>query len=186
MDAWAGTVSPSTSAFLFPGASAPGYSIGMPGTEERAIVVGSFVSRTTFPTVTGDSPPAAGLQLGQLSPFSSHGPTRYGALKPDVAAPGQYVTAALASDSRFASDPAYTPRHSPSGPYITIQGTSMATPFVAGLVALLLEREPNLNPEEIQQRLRVTARRDADTGRVWSPGFGFGKLDAEALLAFQG
>jgi subtilisin family serine protease len=184
--AWAGTVNPSTSAFLFPGASSPAYSIGMPGTEERAIVVGSFVSRTSFVTAAGNSAPAQGLQLGQLSPFSSHGPGRYGALKPDVAAPGQYVTAALASNSKFATDPAYTPRHSPDGKYITIQGTSMATPFVAGVVALLLGREPRLNPEEIQQRLRVTARRDADTGRIWSTGFGFGKLDAEALLAFAG
>jgi subtilisin family serine protease len=183
--AWAGTSKPSTSASLFPGSADPGYSIGMPATEERAISVASFVSRTSFATADGELA-AQGLHVGQLSTFSSRGPTRYGALKPDIAAPGQYVTAALASNSTFASDPAYTPRHSPDGRYITIQGTSMATPFIAGMIALLLEREPRLNPEEIQQRLRVTARRDLDTGRVWSTGFGFGKLDAEALTAFAG
>jgi subtilisin family serine protease len=181
--AWAGTVSPSTSAFLFPDAASPAYSIGMPGTEERAIVVGSFVSRNRFSSVQGEQ--VFDLAVGQLSPFSSHGPSRYGAQKPDVAAPGQYVTGALADGSHMATAPQYRPRHSDLGPYITIQGTSMATPFVAGLVALLLEREPTLNPEEIQQRLRVTARRDADTGRVWNPGFGVGKLDAQALLQFR-
>jgi subtilisin family serine protease len=182
--AWAGTADPSTSAHLFPGAQSPAYSVGMPGTEERAIVVGSLVSRTSFP-VAGGTLTAQALSVGQLSSFSSRGPTRYGALKPDVAAPGQYVTAALASNSVLETDPAYVGRHHPSHRYITIQGTSMATPFVAGLVALLLEREPTLNPEQVQQRLRTTARRDADTGATWNDGFGFGKLDAEALLDYQ-
>ncbi len=62
----------------------------------------------------------------------------------------------------------------------------MATPLVAGVIALMLEKEPRLTPEAIQQRLRATARRDEDTGRVWGPGFGWGKLDVEALLAYEG
>lgn len=183
--AWGGTVNPSTSAFLFPGASGREFSIGMPATEERAIAVGSWVSRTTFQSVGGGMG-QSGLVVGQLSPFSSGGPTRIGMLKPDIAAPGQYVTAALSAGSEMATDPRYRPRHHPSAPYITIQGTSMATPFVAGVVALMLQREPTLTPEEIQQRFRITARRDAQTGRVWSSGFGFGKLNVEALLNYRG
>jgi subtilisin family serine protease len=179
--AWAGTANPSTSAQLFPGVTDDRYSIGMPATEERSLAVGSFVSRNRFETAAGVLA-ANGLEVGSLSPFSSQGPSRYGAFKPDVAAPGQYVTAALAAGSEMATDPRYTPRHDPSGRYITIQGTSMATPFVAGVVALLLEREPRLTPEEIQQRLRISCRRDAQTTRVWHPGFGFGKIDVEALL----
>ena len=184
--AWAGTASASTSAVLFPETTSPHYSVGVPGTEERAIVVGSFVSRARFLTVEGEFV-GDGLRVGELSPFSSHGPARYGAQKPDIVAPGQYVTAALAQGSEMETDPRFRPRRSPTqpGPYITIQGTSMATPFTAGLIALLLQREPNLTPEEIQQRFRVTARRDQDTGRVWSTGFGYGKLDAEALLDYQ-
>ena len=61
----------------------------------------------------------------------------------------------------------------------------MATPFVAGVIALMLQREPRLTPEEIQQRLRITARRDRDTRRVWGSGFGFGKIDVEALLDYE-
>lgn len=183
--AWGGTVSASTSANLFPGVSDDAYSIGMPATEERCLAVGSFISRTQFPTAGGILT-ANGLAVGQLSPFSSLGPTRYGALKPDIAAPGQYITAALAAGSEMATDPRYTPRIHPNPRYITIQGTSMATPFVAGVVALLLEREPTLTPEEIQQRLRLTARRDAQTGRVWGAGFGFGKIDVGALLDYRG
>jgi len=183
--AWGGTVNPSTSAHLFPGITGRGYSIGMPATEERAISVGSWVSRTTFQAVGGGIG-QSGLVVGQLSPFSSEGPTRIGMLKPDIAAPGQYVTAALSAGSEMATDPRYQPRHHPSAPYITIQGTSMATPFVAGVVALMLQREPALTPEEIQQRFRITARRDAQTGRVWSSGFGFGKLNVQALLDYRG
>lgn len=179
--AWGGTAKPSTSAFLFPGADSPMYSVGMPGTEERAIVVASVVSRNRAATVDGELF-TEDLAVGGLSPFSSHGPTRLGIQKPDVAAPGQYVTAALSEGSEMATDARYRPRHSPTPGYITIQGTSMATPFVAGTIALLLEREPTLTPEDVQQRLRITSRRDRQTGPVWSPGFGWGKLDAEALL----
>lgn len=155
----------------------------MPGTEERAIVVGSFISKRRFDTKQGTLV-AQALNEGQLSPFSSHGPTRIGKQKPDIAAPGQYITAALADKSVFSTSPVHTPRHHPTDGYITIQGTSMATPFVAGVIALMLEREPELTPEEIQQRLRITARRDSDTGRVWDPGFGYGKIDVEALLNY--
>jgi subtilisin family serine protease len=182
--AWAGTASPSTSSSLFPASLSPAYSVGMPGTEERAVVVASVVSRNRFPTVNGELV-AQALVVGGLSPFSSHGPTRIGIQKPDLAAPGQYITAALAGGSEMATVAQYRPRHSPTDGYITIQGTSMATPFVAGVIALLLEREPTLTPEEIQQRFRVTCRRDAQTGSVWDTGFGYGKLDAQALLGYQ-
>ena len=179
--AWAATQSPSNTASLFDGAIDPAYSIGMPATADRAISVGSFVSRNQFDTTQGTLV-AQGLSVGQLSPFSSHGPARQGALKPDIAAPGQYVTAALADNSEMNNSAKYQPRHHPSGSYITIQGTSMATPFVAGVIALMLQREPRLTPEEVRQRLRVTAARDDRTGRVWDTGFGFGKIDVAALL----
>lgn len=182
--AWAGTADPSTSAFLFPESTSPDHSIGMPGTEERAIVVASAVSRNRAPTVAGELV-TDDLVVGGLSPFSSRGPTRVGLHKPDVAAPGQYVTAALAAGSAMATEDRYRPRHSPTPGYVTIQGTSMATPFVAGVIALLLEREPTLTPEEVQQRLRVTSHRDHHTGRVWNTGFGWGKLDVDALVGHQ-
>lgn len=181
--AWGYTNSSSNANLLFPGFTDNRFSIGMPGTEERAIVVGSFVSKRQFDTINGTLI-ANALNEGQLSPFSSNGPTRIGKQKPDITAPGQFITAALAGNSVFSTDPQYTPRHHPSNGYITIQGTSMATPFVAGIIALMLEREPELTPEEIQQRFRITARRDNDTGRVWDSGFGYGKIDVEALLNY--
>lgn len=166
---------------VFPDAPRDGYSIGIPATEERAIAVGSLVSRAKFEGPGGEAA-VPNVTVGALSAFSSLGPTRAGVQKPDVAAPGEVVTAALSANCGFAVDPRLASRLHPSGKYVTIQGTSMATPFVAGLVALLLQREPRLTPEDVQQRLRVSSRRDAGTGRVWNPRSGWGRLDAEALL----
>ncbi|MER5265438.1 S8 family serine peptidase [Actinosynnema sp. NPDC002837] len=177
--AWAGSVDGGR--LMFPGAPLEGYSIGMPATEERVVAVGSLTSRNKFEGPQGDST-LPGLVVDTLSSFSSQGPTRIGVQKPDVVAPGQVVTAALSAGSEMATSPRLAARRHPSGKYVTIQGTSMATPFVAGVVALMLQREPRLTPEEVQQRLRITARRDATTGPVWNPRYGWGKLDAEALF----
>ena len=178
LHAWSGTYNPASGA-LFPGFSGRGYSIGIPATEERAISVGSWICRDSYEGPEGLV--KAELQVGGLSPFSSEGPTRHGVQKPDIAAPGHFITAALSAGSAAA---AMKSRQVPELPYITLQGTSMATPFVAGVIALMLEREPRLTPEEIQQRLRATARRDRETGRVWGAGFGYGKIDVEALLSY--
>ena len=181
--AWAGTDEARTSRGIFSTVEL-GFSLGMPGTEERSVVVGSFISRASFAGPSGTAN-LAGLTVGELSPFSSRGPTRIGALKPDVVAPGQVITAALSEGCEMGSDPALATRLHPSGKYITIQGTSMATPFVAGVIALLLQKNAKLTPEDVQQRLRATAKRDTQTGRVWGPGFGFGKLEVAALLDYS-
>jgi subtilisin family serine protease len=178
--AWTHLTSARTSG-LFPGVTDPNFSVGMPGTEERAITVASFVSRNTFDTAGGPVT-GSGITVGQLSSFSSRGPTRIGSQKPDIAGPGQFVTAALSSNSDFETNLDLIPRHDASGNYITIQGTSMSTPFVAGVVALLLEREPGLGPADIKQLMRVSAVRDQATGRVWNSGYGSGKLDVLRLL----
>jgi hypothetical protein len=50
----------------------------------------------------------------------------------------------------------------------------------------MLKRKPDLTPEEIQQRLRITTRRGDDIRRVWGTGIGFGKIDVGALLNYAG
>jgi subtilisin family serine protease len=157
------------------------HSIGMPATEEQAISVASFVSRANVQLGTAS---VSGLSVGGLSPFSSRGPTRSGNQKPDISAPGQFITAPLAANSEMATNPRYADRHDATGKYITIQGTSMATPFVVGVIALMLEREPTLNPAEIRQRFRATSSRDIVTGPVWNHDFGVGRINVAALLDY--
>ena len=122
------------------------------------------------------------MLAGRGSPFSSRGPTRDGRHKPDLAAPGQYVTAALADLSALAGWPerarASTER------LVTIEGTSMAAPVVAGALALMLQRDPALTPEQARTILAASARHDGHTGRgPGRPSYGHGKLDVAALLA---
>ena len=181
--AWAATLrDPNASRdgiFMFQRSS--DYTLGMPGTAERAIVVGALTSRES---VLPSGVVRPDLTSGAVAPFSSRGPSRIGLQRPDIAAPGQWIVAALASDSLFSASDDFASRRLPGGRYISSQGTSMATPFVTGVIALMLQKEPELTPEDIRLRLRATATRDAQTSAVWNTGFGYGKINVPALLRY--
>jgi hypothetical protein len=68
--------------------------------------------------------------------------------------------------------------------YCGAAGTSMASPIVAGAVALLLEADPALTPEEVRLALQETAITDEHTGPLASPDnlWGAGKLNAYAAM----
>lgn len=68
-----------------------------------------------------------------------------------------------------------------SSGYAEITGTSQATPFVSGTIALMLSRDPNLTPAQVQQRLEQTAV-DVD-GDGFDPHQGGGRIDAAAAIA---
>jgi serine protease AprX len=98
-----------------------------------------------------------------MAAFSSRGPTMYDyAAKPDLVAPG-YGTVSL-------SDPVslfYTTKAqyllgglvpTSYSPYLTLSGTSMATPVVAGTVALMLQANPNLTPNLVKALLQFTSQ----------------------------
>ena len=74
--------------------------------------------------------------------YSNYGPRGDGYLKPDVTAPGTQIMSAL--------------RDTWNG-YVNMDGTSMATPHVSGLVALMLQANPDLTPAQVKQILHKTA-----------------------------
>ncbi|ODR81689.1 hypothetical protein BG842_20585 [Haladaptatus sp. W1] len=81
-------------------------------------------------------------KTGGIASFSSRGPTPVGRyLKPDVVAPGVLVTSANAS----------------SDGYVSMSGTSMATPVVSGTVALMLDEHPSWSADRIKNTLVSTA-----------------------------
>ena len=111
----------------------------------------------------------AGADLNErgfyLADFSSRGPTADGRIKPDLWGPGVSIK---------------TTRRQ-SG-YTSVSGTSFAAPFVSGVVALMLDSNPNLTPSRIKNILLSTALR-------WFPGGksnegGFGRLQAYQAVAY--
>jgi subtilisin family serine protease len=97
---------------------------------------------------------------GELAVFSSIGPTADGRLKPEVTAPGMGIVSALSSTMSPASRNAVnlTRVLDPDGVHWISAGTSMSSPHVAGALALLLERVPDLSPAAAQARLRGTGK----------------------------
>lgn len=154
-------------------------SLGEPATGKSVIAVASHVAAVQWPSDSGTQS-KFGLVSGRSSSFSGMGPTRDGRQKPEISAPGEMITAALAARSRYA---AIAERGHSQTQCLTIEGTSMASPMVCGAVALALQRKPNATPVEIQSALAASARRDAFVPTVgWDPRFGHGKLDIPAFL----
>jgi len=122
----------------------------------------------------------------RIASFSSRGPALstypFTAIKPDITAPGVAVKSAYMN-----SDTAYK----------TIDGTSMATPHVTGVVALLLQSKPDASYDEIYQAITSTAVTStlskpgsgkAQCGGIrWNkfpnPIYGYGRVDIPAALA---
>ncbi|MEV0486287.1 S8 family serine peptidase [Streptomyces sp. NPDC050508] len=111
-------------------------SIGSPGSADAAITVGA---------VDGND---------KLADFSSTGPrVGDGAIKPDVTAPGVDITAAAAPGSVIDKEVG----ENPPG-YLTISGTSMATPHVAGAAAILKQEHPTWGYAELKGALTGSAK----------------------------
>lgn len=104
--------------------------IGSPGSAAAALTVGAVDDKDV------------------LADFSSRGPGLDGALKPDVTAPGVDITAAAAPGSQIAQEVG----ENPAG-YMSISGTSMATPHVAGAAAILKQQHPSWKYPELKGAL---------------------------------
>jgi subtilisin family serine protease len=93
---------------------------------------------------------------------SSQGPTRDGQRKPEVCAPGTYINAA----SGF----------HPHAEWVRMSGTSMASPYVAGVAALMLAVEPSLTPAQIRGIMVRTTQPLPGHNYDWRDDAGFGQL----------
>ncbi|MDF2520145.1 MAG: aprX2 [Clostridia bacterium] len=131
------------------------YTIGAPGAAEKAITVGAMAD--------------VGEKGYSLAYFSSRGPTADGRIKPDIAAPGYNIMAAAANKTNT---------------YVSMSGTSMATPFTAGTVALMLDANPNMTPAQVKSTIATTALDWGTSGM--DIDYGNGRLDAYAAVKSAG
>jgi subtilisin family serine protease len=140
--------------------------IRSPGTARKAITVGA--------TDKSDS----------IAYFSSRGPVVWTdfqrnenyLIKPDVVAPGISVCAAQSSNKPWSNKQCLDDKH------IAISGTSMATPHVAGAVALIKQAHPDWTPDEIKMALRNTAVNLGENVNTQ----GYGRIDVLNTVNLQG
>lgn len=149
--------------------------IGSPGTASSAITVAAYTTRNKWTDSTG-AENTVGLAPDTICGFSSPGPLRRGAAKkPDLTAPGAMLVSALSAQS------------SPNPRYIVVPGwrvdagTSMASPFVAGIVALLLEAQQQLTPANAKSVLQGVCAVPGQPAGSWDSDWGYGYIDATNL-----
>jgi serine protease AprX len=91
-----------------------------------------------------------------IASYSSKGPTVVDhVVKPDLIAPGNHIVAPQ-GPGKQALKQAY-PQNAVAGAYFRLSGTSMASAVVSGAVALMLQQQPGLNPDQVKARLMKTA-----------------------------
>lgn len=157
------------------------------GTGKRIISVGSYTTRSVYTPFNTTTEQKLDETVGALSSFSSCGPTADGRVKPQVSAPGCYISSAMSSFDATGSTPV-SYAYEDNGNYVRygyMQGTSMASPAVAGIVATWLQACPSLSPEQISAVIKNTSRTDSFTGEIPAEGsndWGYGKIDAYAGL----
>ena len=110
-------------------------SVTSPGTSKKVITVGASDDHKAV-NIFGDS----------LINFSGRGPTLECVIKPDVIAPGANIISCRSTEAENLNPI--------DNNYAIMSGTSMSTPIITGAIALLLEKNPNLTPNQIKLKLK--------------------------------
>ena len=154
------------------------YSLGDPASTESVIAVAAHTSEIRLQN--------GNIVGGRQANFTSKGPTLDGRRKPDISAPGVSVASSVSS---FTTQN-YTLLESVNFngkeyPFTRISGTSMASPGVAGVVALMLQANPGLMYVDVKKILQLSARLDNNTGVITDTSdlsWGWGKVNASVAV----
>lgn len=152
---------------------------------EKMITVGNIRNRVTHIDNNGNvhafspTPP-----VGYISFNSSRGPARRGTMKPDVASNGDMMMGAAPAFMR--NNAAYNGDLELGGWHARNGGTSMASPVVAGIAALYLEKCPSSSYKDFLSDLHKNTDVYAHYGSVPNYTYGYGRINAYKLLVHNG
>lgn len=171
--------SPTVTGFDYPDANG---SISGMACGKRTICVGAFTTRNNWYTYLGYGPISytSGAALNSISDFSSWGDLVDGRSLPHVAAPGQaiassYSTPYVQGNNQDPYDLMATATVADKTYYWgSMQGTSMACPFVTGVMCLWLQADPNLTVDSALDILSKTSTAPTYNSTAW----GYGKINA--------
>jgi subtilisin family serine protease len=156
------------------------YSLGDPASTRSVIAVGAHQSEVRLQN--------GNVVGGRQASFTSKGPTLDGRRKPEISAPGVNIASSISSyTTRSFTELTSLDFNGRSYPFARLSGTSMASPAVSGVVALMLQANPNLQYLDIKEILRLTARLDVNTGEIQDSsdlGWGWGKINAHQAVLF--
>ncbi|MDE6360974.1 MAG: S8 family serine peptidase [Muribaculaceae bacterium] len=165
------------------------------GTANRIISVGSFDARNRIEwnsggySIMSETP---GYEQDRHSYFSSYGPTADGRIVPNILAAGNPVVSSI-NKYYYISLGANQAQIDYVTNGVTVAdgdryyyayniGTSMAAPFVAGTVALMLEANPELTPEQARSIITSTASTDDYMGELPNNTYGAGRINSAACV----
>ena len=148
---------------------------------DKVITVGEHKNRMTYMDCTNNLfISTTNYTPGALAPQSSHGPTRDARLKPEICASGGMSLAAGAYNvlpNLPVTSKALGCMHIRDG------GTSTASPVVAGIAALILQRYPNASWQDIKNCITQNAMLDSlVTGTIPNNSWGYGRADGFAAM----
>lgn len=130
--------------------------ITSPGNSPYVITVGGMKANGT--SARGDD---------TMSSYSSKGPTLIDRIaKPDLVAPGNHVVSMDLQGGAKSTLVAYAPLNRVNDNYMLLNGTSMATGSVSGAVALMIQKDPTLTPDQVKARLMKTAAKSFPSSSI--------------------
>ena len=168
-------------------AATSGHNVHAPACFPSVICVGATAHRLGFTNYKGQYKDYSyGRTRGQLSPYSSTGPAMNGQMKPQVTAPGDNIISSYSSfyieanpeANDINSDVEHFDYQGRTYAWNANTGTSMATPVVAGVIALWLEAKPDLTPQEVIDALSHTSRHPDNSLDYPNSKYGYGEIDA--------
>lgn len=160
----------------------PGYTVWDLASASNNICPNDYVHRTNWVDIDGIPRSNMGQgSIGQSWEGTGIGPTYDGRLGVDVSAPGDSVFTTYNTNSYWATF-RFNEIQDGNGLYGRASATSAASPIVTGIIALMLQMNPNLDASMVKQILQQSARADSFTGTVPNVQWGYGKVDAYAAL----